>query len=77
MHCRYCANEPADYRIKVKSLSRRLRGIKAELWMFDYEESFEQVAGPSDEGLDSEGNVTGFTKARGLFVEPAKEKPGV
>jgi|SRR5262245_15508048 len=88
MQCRYCANEPADYRKKIPSLSRRLRGIKAELLMFNYEESFEQVAGPCITGRDTEGNVTGFTATQCVLythikngwqvaVHPCFEKGGI
>jgi hypothetical protein len=66
MRCRYCARplQKPDYVKKVQSLRKALDGIQAEFLMFDYEESFEQVAGPSVVGRDSDGNVTGFTAAQ-------------
>jgi hypothetical protein len=63
MRCRFCARprEKPDYVKKIQRLRTALKGIQAGLFMYEYPERFDQVAGPYITMHDSEGNVTGFT----------------
>jgi hypothetical protein len=72
MQCRYCASEQSDYKKKILSLRKALKGIQAEFWMFNYSESFERVAWPSIASLDSEGNITGFTATQCVLYRHVK-----